>query len=54
MAHICLPAAVRVVGEVTVLGGVDRVDAFGAAETDDGKELLPRDKDGTLERIHIV
>lgn len=56
-------AAVRALADLTLATGLSKTDAinrsvqvygFLAQQMTEGKELLLRDKDGVLERVHIV
>jgi len=58
-----VPAAVQAVQTLTELSGLSKADvinrsvqiyAFLAQEMANGRQLVLRDEDGTLERIHIV
>ncbi|GAB2713764.1 hypothetical protein [Kitasatospora kifunensis] len=58
-----IPAAVQELSRLMSVTGLSKTDAinravqvyaFLAAEMDEGKELLLRDNDGALERVHIV
>jgi hypothetical protein len=58
-----VPAAVQAVRELTELSGLSKSDvinravqvyAFLAREMADGRQVLLRTEDGSLERVHIV
>ncbi|MGF1427846.1 hypothetical protein [Kitasatospora sp. LaBMicrA B282] len=58
-----IPAALQALAKLMGVTGLSRADAinrsvqvygFLAEQMDSGKEVLLRDKDGTMERVHIV